>query len=414
MNSEESKDIQILYENVPFGIFAFTGGQSPRITHMSKNMLQLLGAEDAPQGSHSNIELYKQNVYSMIPPEDRRRFTLYLSNAERSGKASSGEITLLRCDGSRAQFFGWLSAIEDDPDGAKFRIICVDISEWSKIRRAQETKRYLKTLSQIYDDIFEFNYIDHTVQVVYSRKSPMLRWVRNVPMDMEEATNRWILHKVPAEDREALREFFSEEAQRKHSLGSTVPQIRYKVMSSDGTPWDYSGIFVKTDADVSLFCCRKELYISSSRHGSSGKYNGDGPEIKIRTFGYFDIFVDDRPIAFRSEKAKELCALLVDRRGGYVTSEEAISFLWEDSPADPLTLSRYRKTALRLKNTLEEYGIADMIESVNGKRRIVTERVSCDLYDYLSGKEEHSQLFKGSYLTNYSWAENTLAELLQS
>jgi len=52
-----------------------------------------------------------------------------------------------------------------------------------------------------------------------------------------------------------------------------------------------------------------------------------------------------------------------------------------------------------------------VVESVDGKRRIVTEKVQCDLYDYLSGREEFSSLFKGSYLTNYSWAETTLAEL---
>ena len=66
----------------------------------------------------------------------------------------------------------------------------------------------------------------------------------------------------------------------------------------------------------------------------------------------------------------------------------------------------------KVLQVLEEYGISEIIESVNGKRRIVTERVQCDLYDYLSGKPEHSSLFKGSYLTNYSWAETTLAELL--
>ena len=122
--------------------------------------------------------------------------------------------------------------------------------------------------------------------------------------------------------------------------------------------------------------------------------------------------MDDKPIAFRNKKSKELFALLVDRRGGYVSSEEAISFLWEDEAVNAVTLSRYRKVALRLKNILEEYGITDVIESIDGKRRIVTEKVRCDLYDYLSQKEEFAQLFKGSYLTNYSWGETTLGELL--
>ena len=135
--------------------------------------------------------------------------------------------------------------------------------------------------------------------------------------------------------------------------------------------------------------------------------------VSIRTFGYFDVFVGDIPIAFRNKKSKELFALLVDRRGGFVTSDEAISFLWEDEPANSLTLARYRKVALRLKGTLEEYGISDIVESVDGKRRLVMDKVDCDLYNYLSGKEEYSQLFKGSYLTNYSWGETTLGELVK-
>lgn len=133
--------------------------------------------------------------------------------------------------------------------------------------------------------------------------------------------------------------------------------------------------------------------------------------VEIHTFGYFDIFVSGRPIMFKSEKAKELLAILVDRRGGYVTADEAISLLWEDEPASPVVLSRYRKIALRLKNTLEEYGVSQIVESVNGKRRLSTEYVDCDLYRYLSAPQENVSLFHGSYLTNYSWGEITLGEL---
>lgn len=129
--------------------------------------------------------------------------------------------------------------------------------------------------------------------------------------------------------------------------------------------------------------------------------------VVIRTFGYFDVFVEGKAVAFRNEKSKELLALLVDRRGGFVTSSEAISYLWENEDVNQLTLARYRKVALRLKNLLEEYGIAHIVETVDGKRRIVPQAVSCDLFDHLQG----GQLFKGSYLTNYSWAEVTLSEL---
>ena len=134
--------------------------------------------------------------------------------------------------------------------------------------------------------------------------------------------------------------------------------------------------------------------------------------IGIRTFGYFDVFVDGAPIPFRSEKAKELLALLVDRRGGFVSSADAIAALWENEPISERSRTRYRKVALRLKNTLAAYGAEDILESVRGKRRILPSLVKCDLFDYLDGEPGSENLFRGSYLQNYSWAEVTLSELV--
>lgn len=180
--------------------------------------------------------------------------------------------------------------------------------------------------------------------------------------------------------------------------------------------------------DVGRQCMRKLRAVCSQKsQGSTPRYvllynldekreespadPGQRPSVFIRTFGYFDVFVGEKPVAFHNRKAKELLALLTDRRGGFITSEEAVGFLWEDEPVTPLTLARYRKTALRLKNTLEEYGIADIVEVSAGSRRLVPEKVRCDLYDYLSGNPRYASLFKGVYLQNYSWGEMTLAEL---
>ena len=139
-----------------------------------------------------------------------------------------------------------------------------------------------------------------------------------------------------------------------------------------------------------------------------------GKRVAIRTFGYFDVFVDGQPIPFRSEKAKELLALLVDRRGGFVSSSEAISILWEDEPITNQTRTRYRKVAMRLKDALADHGISDIMETVRGKRRIVPENVSCDLLDYLANAPGAAAQFRGCYLQNYSWGEVTLSELLRT
>lgn len=134
--------------------------------------------------------------------------------------------------------------------------------------------------------------------------------------------------------------------------------------------------------------------------------------IVIRTFGYFDIFVDGETIPFSCKKAKELLALLVDRRGGFVTTGDAISYLWEDECTEKRTKDKFRKVAKELRKTLNAYGIERVLHRVNQESRIRTEHVECDLYDYLEDEEKHKKLFKGVYMTNYSWAENTLGTLL--
>ena len=117
------------------------------------------------------------------------------------------------------------------------------------------------------------------------------------------------------------------------------------------------------------------------------------------------------PVPFKSAKAKELLAVLVDRRGGYVSAGEAISYLWEEDAANKVTFARYRKVAMRLKNELEEYGISDIVITSGGKRCINQNLVQCDLYDYLSDKEKNRDLFRGTYMLNYSWGEFTQSEL---
>lgn len=194
-----------------------------------------------------------------------------------------------------------------------------------------------------------------------------------------------------------------------------------ELLKNGEAEFTYFDLKSETERRIKAICSHKSPSSSSPRYIMLYNVEDTGTEkglslpenrtVSIRTFGYFDVFVGDKAVAFRNKKSKELFALLVDRRGGFVSSEEAISFLWEDELVNSVTLARYRKVALRLKNILEEYGISDVIETVDGKRRIVTEKVRCDLYDYLSGKEEFAQLFKGNYLTNYSWGENTLAEL---
>lgn len=65
---------------------------------------------------------------------------------------------------------------------------------------------------------------------------------------------------------------------------------------------------------------------------------------------------------------------------------------------------------MHLNATLREYGIQGIIENNASSRRVNLRAFRCDLMEYLKGGENH-HLFKGSYMREYSWAEETLGEL---
>jgi two-component SAPR family response regulator len=160
-----------------------------------------------------------------------------------------------------------------------------------------------------------------------------------------------------------------------------------------------------------------EKAIEKARHlVSEEKTQADTkPRIFIRTFGRFEVFVDGRPVDFSSEKAKELFALLVDRRGGIVTTEEMLACLWEDRPDDSRSRNYCRKVIQRMNECLEQYGIHDIIiPHHRGGKSLDMNRVNCDYYQYLEGDETRQGEFHGEYMTNYSWAEVTLGSLVQA
>ncbi len=128
-------------------------------------------------------------------------------------------------------------------------------------------------------------------------------------------------------------------------------------------------------------------------------------KIFVRTFGHFDIFVDNKPIMFRSGKAKELLALLVDRQGGTVSTDQVICTLWEDRPNDEATQNLCSKVSRGLSRELAEYGAQDMLVVSRGIRRVDTDLFACDLYKFLAGDPQAKMQFVGDYMLDYSWAE---------
>lgn len=131
----------------------------------------------------------------------------------------------------------------------------------------------------------------------------------------------------------------------------------------------------------------------------------------VRTFGHFDVFVDDKVVVFKSGKAKELLAYLIDHQGGVVTTDQVISVLWEDRPNDEYTQNLASKIGRTLKKELEDAGIGDLLQLGRGTRSVNLDLLSCDLYDFLDGKEDAKRQYYGEYMIDYEWGEHRIDSL---
>lgn len=131
----------------------------------------------------------------------------------------------------------------------------------------------------------------------------------------------------------------------------------------------------------------------------------DMSHIEAQTFGNFVLTVDGSAVRFKRAKAKELLALLVDRRGSPVSRREAFLEMWEDREYDLKAQNYFNVILDSMCKTLRAYGVSEMVEINYGLMRVRPETFDCDLYRYLRGDSDAINAFRGDYLYGYPWAE---------
>ena len=133
--------------------------------------------------------------------------------------------------------------------------------------------------------------------------------------------------------------------------------------------------------------------------------------IQVKTFGSFDVYVDDRPVSFKLAKSKEILAYLVDKQGTGVTRSELFAAVWEDGLYDRKMQKQLDVYIRSLRETLQEYGIPEIMEMEKGVLRVKPETFVCDAYLFYSGDSDSINAYRGAYMSAYSWASMTEAIL---
>lgn len=140
--------------------------------------------------------------------------------------------------------------------------------------------------------------------------------------------------------------------------------------------------------------------------------------LRVRCFGRFSACAGGE-IKFRTEKAEELLAYFIDRKGGFVSRSKILDCLWADFEGDR-AMVHFNTTLYYMKRALLHYGIHIPIHYDRGAYRMEMDGIDCDYLkfilfaekeaavtqDNLRLQEEAAGLYLGEYLSGweYDWA----------
>ncbi|MGL5977440.1 MAG: response regulator [Erysipelotrichaceae bacterium] len=146
------------------------------------------------------------------------------------------------------------------------------------------------------------------------------------------------------------------------------------------------------------------------------RHNADvcrGKGLWVQCFGTFEVFYNSTPLHFERQKAKEMLAYLVDRRGARVTMAEMASILWEDGIFDKSRNNQLLVFIYVLTKKFEEIGHKDLIIRSRNAISINNHLLACDYYEYLNHNPNYVNKVYEEYMSQYSWAECTISTSLR-
>lgn len=90
---------------------------------------------------------------------------------------------------------------------------------------------------------------------------------------------------------------------------------------------------------------------------------------------------------------------------------ELIGILWENTPDSASQRSQLRKLIADLRAAMKECGAEDMLIKQRNVIALDCSKVDCDYYRFLQGDPAAVNLYHSEYMSQYSWAEMTIANL---
>lgn len=138
--------------------------------------------------------------------------------------------------------------------------------------------------------------------------------------------------------------------------------------------------------------------LSQLRHTRLSKGMEKG--LYIQCFGDFEVFYDGSPYTAFTKRSKELLAYLINKAGVLCSTSEICNTIFRDSSDSYIRVARKD-----LMKVFSEIGQEDIIIRGWGVLGIDRKKVCCDYFDYLDGKPGTMNLYTGTYMSQYDWAQ---------
>lgn len=122
-------------------------------------------------------------------------------------------------------------------------------------------------------------------------------------------------------------------------------------------------------------------------------------KLQIKCFGNFEVFHNGEPVKFSYKKSKEVFAYLIDREGAAIDINELNAVIWEEDHPSYL-----RNLIADIQNTLKKLDCRDVFIKRHNEAYIDVDKVDCDAYEYKKNNPNAIRLYRGEYMTQYSWA----------
>ena len=104
---------------------------------------------------------------------------------------------------------------------------------------------------------------------------------------------------------------------------------------------------------------------------------------------------------------------MVTRKGKEISNEEIYSTIWEDRPYSNANMAVYYNALRRLKDFLKEAELEELLISTARGQMINVDIVDCDYYSWKEKNSDFRSQFEGEFLSEYSWGERILSDILR-